>query len=81
MPAICLRCRHYDDKPDLAGDLPETYSLCRWPLPKLPAVMLQHDLRTSAASKALRMIPKRGLSDRPDLYVSCEAHEAKDEGR
>lgn len=47
MPALCLTCRFYDDRPPFAGDLPETYGRCTWSpdLRRLPAVtMLGLDL-------------------------------------
>ncbi|WP_375454814.1 hypothetical protein [uncultured Methylobacterium sp.] len=74
MAAICLTCRHYDDKPDPAGDLPETYGLCRWPLPDRPAFMPGHVPTQDAGSGVSRRIARPVLSERPDLTASCHAH-------
>lgn len=73
--AICLRCAHYDDRPDLAGDLPETYGLCRWqPAIIAPSALgcLRWSVGRALESKSDRMIPKRGLADRPDLWATCD---------
>ena len=81
--AICLSCRHFDPKPGLAENLDEHYGVCRWPLPPLPLpiVMMQHGLIQVSASIANRMIPHRGLAERPDLWRACLAHDAMPEPR
>lgn len=78
-PGICLRCRFYDDKPPLAGDLPETYGLCNWEpdLSRLPAVkLLGYDLLYANAKLSSRMIPKRALKERGDLWSECDTFDA-----
>lgn len=77
MPALCLTCLHYDDKPPFAGDLPKTYGRCTWSpdLSRLPAVtILGLDLRRANEGQAARMIPKRALVDRPELWGKCDTY-------
>jgi hypothetical protein len=76
--ALCLSCRHYDGNPGLAGDLPETYGICLWqppPYPKPAVTMLWLDLERAREQVHTRMIPKRALEQRPDLWSECEAYE------
>lgn len=80
--AICLTCRYYDAKPPFAGDLPEIYGRCIWSpdLTRLPAVsMLGYDLLRANAQQHTRMIPKRALLERPDLWIECATYERSPE--
>jgi hypothetical protein len=80
--ALCLTCKFYDDKPPFAGDLPETYGRCTWSpdLSRSPAVtMLSMDLQRANAQQHTRMIPKRALIDRPELWGECAAYDGGDD--
>jgi hypothetical protein len=77
--ALCLSCRFYDDRPPFAGDLPDTYGRCIWrpDLSRAPAVtLLVIDISHALENQASRMIPKRALIDRPELWSECKAYEA-----
>lgn len=78
MNALCLSCQFYDDNPPFAGDLPETYGRCTWSpdMSRVPAVtMLVLDVQRALKQEHTRMIPKRALIDRPELWAKCSAYE------
>ena len=71
-PSVCIGCKHYDDNANIGSTVHADYGLCLWKPAEWPAAFVGHYI-----SVAERMVPKRGLEKRPDLWQHCSYKETE----